>query len=186
MKKKSMKATSLRKLLTFLLVLLILAVGAGFYYGLEQIRAFSIEVAHTAADANASADAVEELQKLKQALAERETLVNKANQVFATEANYQSQALKDVQKYAANLGLTISNTNFDIDENDPAAMTASGKPFSITLQSPLSYKKLLQLLDAIEGNVPKMQIVGIDISRPDKNDSDQVIAGDVKISIATR
>lgn len=184
--KKSMKASSLRKGLTFLLVLMILAAGAGFYYGLEQIRAFSIEVSHTAADANASAEAIDELQELKQALAERETLVNKANQVFATEANYQSQALKDVQKYASGLGLTISNTNFDVDEAATTPGGPVGKPFSITLQSPLSYSKLLKLLDAIEGNVPKMQIASIEVSRPDKNDNDQVKTGDVKIVIATR
>ena len=184
--KKTMKASSLRKGLTILLVFMILGAAAGFYYGLEQIRAFSIEVSHTAADANASADAIDELQKLKQALAERETLVDKANQVFATDANYQSQALKDIQKYASTLGLTISNTNFDIDEAATSPNSPLGKPFSITLQSPLSYTKLLQFLDAIEGNVPKMQIASIEVSRPDKNDSDQVKTGEVKIVIATR
>jgi hypothetical protein len=185
--KKTMKASSLRKGLTALLIIMILGAGAGFYYGLEQIRAFSIEVRHTAADANASADAIDELQKLKQALAERESLVAKANQVFATESNFQSQALKDIQKYASAIGLTISNTNFEVEKG--AITTPSsllGKPFSITVQSPVSYKKFLQLLDAIEGNVPKMQIASIEVSRPDKNDSDQVKTGNVKIVIATR
>ena len=184
--KKSMRASSLRKVLSTLLVLLILAAAGGFYFGMEQIRAFTVEVSHTAADANASSETIDELQKLKQALAQSETLVAKANQVFTTEDNYQSQALKDVQKYASVAGITISHTNFDTAPSSDSSTINTGKTFAITLASPLSYKKLLQFLDAIEGNVPKMQVDSIEISRPDKNDSDQVITGEVKIVIATR
>lgn len=185
--KKSMKATSLRSLLTVLLIVMIIGAGAGFYYGLEQVRAFSVEVSHTAADANASANAVDELQKLKQALAERETLVNKANQLFTTDASYQSQALKDVQKYASNIGLTILNTNFESPPAESATPTTAGtKSFSITLQSPLSYKKLLLLLDSIEGNLPKMQVSSIEVSRPAEPNADQVTSGAIIILISTR
>jgi hypothetical protein len=184
--KKSMKAASLRSFLTVMLVIMILGAGAGFYYGLQQVRAFSVEVAHTAADANASSDAIGELQKLKQALAERETLVTKANQLFSTETDYQSQALKDVQKYASTIGLTISSTSFDIPDDTTTPSASPGKAFKITLQSPLSYTKLLQLLDAIEGNLPKMQVNSVTISRPDTNSNDLVITGDIQIVISTR
>lgn len=186
--KKGLKASSLRIILVLLLVLMILGAGAGFYYGIQQVRSMVIEVNHTSADANASANSVDELRKLKQALADSETLVNKANQLFATDANYQTQALKDVQKYAAQAGLTIANTNFNLEAGDTPQVsdTEGGKAFSISLQTPLSYKKLLQFLDAIEGNLPKMQVVGIDVSRPDASDADKVITGDVKIVISTR
>lgn len=185
--KKSMKATSTRNLLTFLLILLIAAVGSGFYYGLQQVRAFSVEVSHTTADANASDSQVTELQKLKQTLAESETLVNKANQVFSTEASYQSQGLKDIQKYAASAGLTISNTNFETQDTVGANVAGNkSHTFIITLQSPVSYQKLIQFLDAVEGNLPKMQIAGIKLERPAGGNASTVAVGDITIAISTR
>jgi hypothetical protein len=184
--KKTMKATSLRSFLTVLLVIMIGLAGVGFYFGLQQVRALSVDVSHTAADANASGAAIDEFQKLKQALAERETLVNKANQLFTTEQNYQSQALKDVQKYASAAGLTVSNTNFDAPAETEGSSTLPGKTFVITIQSPASYKKLIQFLNAIEGNLPKMQVASIEISRPNPNDADNVTIGEVRIAISTR
>jgi hypothetical protein len=183
--KKTMKATSMRSFLTVLLVIMLALAGLGFYFGLQQIRALSVDVSHTAADANASGAAIDEFQKLKHALAERETLVNKANQLFTTETDYQSQALKDVQKYASAAGLTVSNTNFDAPVDEANASTL-GKTFIITLQSPVAYSQLIQFLDAIEGNLPKMQIASIELSRPDPNNPDRVTTGDIKIAISTR
>ena len=184
--KKVLNATSMRSFLTVLLVVMLIGAGAGFYWGLQQVRTFSVGVSHTAADANASGDAIGELQELKQALAERETLINKANQLFTTNDNYQSQALKDVQKYARTAGLTISNTNFDAPTDEANPASASEKTFVITIQSPVSYRKLIQFLDAIEGNLPKMQITLIELSHPNPNNADQVATGDVKIAISTR
>lgn len=183
MKKSSMKATSIRKLLTFLLVLIILGAAAGFYYGLTMVRSFSTEVSHKIADADASGNNIGKLQKLKQALTESESLVSKANKIFATDANYQSQALTDVQKYASNFGLTISSTNFD---KTSTAATNTDHTFTVTLQSPTSYQKLLQFLNAVEGNLPKMQVSSISLSRPTTGSATDVTTGDITIVISTR
>jgi len=181
-KSGGMKATSIRGLLSFVIVVLILGIAGGFYLGLEKVREFSISVNHTVADADASGGSVDELQKLKQALAQSETLVNKANLVFATEANYQSQALKDVQKYASTFGVTIKNTDFG-----GATSTVGARSFVITLQSPVDYNKLLQFLDAIEGNLPKMQIASISLSRPTTGDLNKTVeTGTITIGISTR
>jgi hypothetical protein len=186
---KRMKASSLRKVLTALMILLILAIGAGFYYGLEQVKAYAVEVSHTVIDADASGQNIGKLQALKKALADSESLVAKANKLFTTDANYQSQGLKDVQKYASDFGLTISNTNFDAPV--PAAgatppTVAAGHSFVITLQSPVSYIQLLKFLDAIEGNLPKMQINSISLERPTSGKADQVSVGDITIVVSTR
>jgi len=184
--KNSMKATSVRKLLTALIVLLILAAAGGFYYGVQQVKSLATEVNHTTADAAASDTNVQKLQELKQSLAQSETLVNKANKLFSTNDNYQSQSLKDVQKYASSFGLTISNTNFEPQVNETGAAPTTGTTFAITLQAPVSYKSLLQFLDAIEGNLPKMQIASITLNRPTSAGADGVIVGDINLTVATR
>ncbi|MEO6109659.1 MAG: hypothetical protein ABIP50_01445 [Candidatus Saccharimonadales bacterium] len=188
MKKDGMKATSIRSLLTFVIVILILAMAGGFYLGLGKVRTTALDVSHTAADANASGKQIDELQKLKLVLTQSQGLVDKANALFSTPASYQSQALKDVQKYASQSGVTISNTNFDLKEDtkDTPTVTNTSKPFSITLKSPVSYTKLLSFLDDIEGNLPKMQVTSIDLSRPTTTGSDNVITGDIKIVVSTR
>lgn len=185
--KKQMKATSVRKLLTTLIVLLILLGAGGFYLGLQQVKSVAITASHTSADATASAQNVKNLQQLKESLAESGSLVNKANQLFSTDASYQSQALKDIQKYASVSGLTISNTNFDPSSGAGAAgIIGSGHTFVISLQSPVDYKKLLQFLNAVEGNLPKMQIISLDLSRPTSGSNGQVAIGNTTIEISTR
>ncbi len=181
-KSKGMKATSVRGLLSFMIVVLILGIAGGFYLGLQKVREFSIDVNHTVADSEASGSSIDELQKLKQALAQSETLVNKANLVFATEANYQSQALKDVQKYASTFGITIKNTDFG-----DASSTVGARNFVITLQSPVEYSKLLQFLDAIENNLPKMQVASVSLNRPTTGDANKAVdTGTITIGISTR
>ncbi len=185
MKKTGMKATSLRSLLTFLIVILIAGTVVGFYLGLQLVREASVEVSHTAQDAQASGKAIDELQQLKVTLTQSQALVTKANQLFTTSTGYQAQALKDVQKYASETGVTISKTNFDTGANDPNLST-NAKPFSITLQSPVSYSKLINFLDAIEGNLPKMQVTSMELTRPAAGGIDNVGIGDVKIVVSTR
>lgn len=183
--KKGMKATGLRSALTVFLVLLILVIGGGFYLGLQQVRSYAVEVSHTIADSEASANIVTQFQQLKQALTESETLVDKANRLFSTDATYQSQALKDVQKYASDIGLTISNTNFEVAQDAAVGGVGKGHSFEITVQSPVAFSKLLRFLDAIEGNLPKMQIAGITVSRIVTGGTDVTVEG-VTIEISTR
>jgi len=186
MKKTGMKATSIRQLLTLVLVLVIAAGVGGFYYGLQQVKAFAVDVSHTSEDANASGKNIEELQQLKQALAEREALVAKAEKVFATEENYQSQALTDVQRYASKYGLTLTNTDFEVDAPEGSLTTGSGHVFAITIQSPVAYDKLLQFLDAVEGNAPKMQIASLKLGRTTAGGANTVQVEDIKLTISTR
>lgn len=183
MKKSGMKASSLKKVLIALLVMIVLASVAGFYYGLQILQAYAVEVSHTVADADASGKSVQKLQELKKSLAERETLVAKADKIFATESNYQSQALTDVQRYAAQAGLTISNTNFDAPAD--GGLVSTNRSFVITLQSPVSYSKFLQFLNSIEGNLPKMQVSSINLSRA-AGGVDDVTTGEIKLTISVR
>lgn len=184
MKNEGIKASSIRKLLSALMVLLILGAAAGFYFGIEQVREVSVDVSHTVADADASGKQIEKLQQLKSALAQRQALVDKASQLFATEGNYQSQALTDIQKYANTYGLTVSKTNFGTGTDTQSGVT--GHPVTVTLQSPVPYNKFIQFLDAIEGNLPKMQITNVELGHTSDGGPNDFTTKDIKITISTR
>lgn len=178
--KKSFTPQSLRTILFVALSLIILG-GAGlFYLGLEDIRNYAVEVNHTVADAKASGTQVQELQSLKSQLTQSEQLITKANQMFATPANYQSQAISDLQKYAAISGVSITKTSFDADAAGPT------RTMTVSLRSPVSYTGLIRFLDGIEGNLPKMQVSSINLSHVNGRGADVVNVDDIKLTIAVR
>ena len=184
----TLKAVATRNFLAFFMVVVVLGATAGFYFGLQMIKDYAVEVSHTVADSSASGESIEQLSELKQELAEREPLVAKANQLFSNEANYQAQGLKDIQKYASITGVNITNTEFSKSEGPaptPPSSSAGGSAV-ITIQSPVSYAKLLAFIDALEGNLPKLQITGINISRPTSVSSDLVTTDKITITVAIR
>jgi hypothetical protein len=206
MKKDSAKkitATATRTVLALTLVVVIIGSVAGFYFGLQIIKGYALQVAHTVADSSVSDKNFGQLGQLKQQLASGQILVAKADALFSTPATYQTQALKDISKYAAVSGITISS----IDSAKPLTATASpavgpvatpattvaapatpAADYSevITIQSPVSYVKFLQFLDAIEGNLPKMQITGISVGRPKVVSGDQITTDKITITVSVR
>jgi len=181
---KKLTATSVRNVLAVLLVLIIIGSATAFYFGLQIIKSYSLEVARTSADASASAESITQLSGLKQQLADGEVLVNKANKLFATPATYQSQALKDINLYASQTGVKISS----IESAEPAITGTEPTNSSeiITVESPVSYASLLAFINSTEGNLPKMQITGISIERPVAVSGDQIITGKITITVSTR
>lgn len=183
-KPATFNATTTRNILAAVLVLIVLGAAAGFYFGLQMVREYSVEVSHAVTDSKASGSSITELSQLKQQLASGQALVAKSDQLFSTSSTYQTQALKDVSKYAAQSGVTISS----IDSAQPAAGSNVADTYSevITIQSPVSYAKFLNFLDAIEGNLPKMQITGITIGRPTNGTGDQIMTDKITITVAVR
>jgi len=180
MASQAFKPQSLRAVLVVVLIIVI-AGGLGlFYLGLNEVRTFAIEVNHSVADAEASNGQVQALQRLKGQLAQSETLIGKANQMFATPANYQNQAITDTRNYAAASGLSIAKIDFE------PLVPGVNPTMTVSLKAPVSYNKLIHFLDNIEGNIPKMQVSSIGISHVNGGRSDSVTVDDIKIMIATR
>lgn len=188
-KSKKLQATTTRNILAATLVIVIIGSATGFYFGLQFIKSYALEVTHAVADSHASGQNIKELSQLKKQLAAGQGLVAKANELFSTPATYQTQALKDISKYAGEAGVTVSS----IDSAAPntttgagAATTAPNYSETITIQSPVSYAKFLQFLAAIEGNLPKMQITGITIGRPAVQSGDQITTDKITVTVSTR
>ena len=177
--KKTFKPQNLRSLLVTLLILIVLAGGGLFYLGINYVQEYAVEVNHRLLDAEASGKQIESLQALKAQLSESNSLVEKANALFSTPANYQTQALTDIKNYADAAGVSVGSTTFADAGSGTYAVT-------VTLKQPMSYSKLIHFLDAIESNLPKMQVTSIALGRVDGGEADSVKAGEIKIDISVR
>lgn len=177
--KKQFKPQDLRTLLAVLLILVLAGGAAGYYFGIGVIRDYAIKVNHRLADADASGKQIEELQLLKQQLAQSNSLVSKANALFSAPATYQSQVLTDLKSYVDAAGLTMTNTNFE-----DATQTGSYS-ITINLQQPVSYNGLIAFLHNVEGNIPKLQVRSIALS-PSSDGVNTVRTGDIKIDVLVR
>ena len=178
--KKQFKPQNLRAIIATLLVILLLGGGAAFYWGLGVVREYAVEVSHRLADADASGKQIQELQTLKGQLAQSNTLIEKANQLFATPGSYQSRVLADLKSYADASGLSIANTSF----SDSAATGVYS--ITISLKQPVSYSGLIAFLNNVESNLPKLQVSSIALGQAGAGGADQVKTGDIKIDISVR
>ena len=180
MAKQAFKPQSLRAVLLVVLVL-VLAGGLGlFYLGLNEVRTFAVEVNHSIADAEASNGQVQALQSLRGQSTQSEALIAKANQMFATPENYQNQAITDTRNYAAAAGISIAKVDFD------TVVAGVNPTMTVSLKAPVPYAKLIQFLDNIESNIPKMQVSSIGITHVGGGNAGSVAVDDIKIMIATR
>ena len=176
---KSFSPQHLRSILSFLLVVTVLVGGALFYFGLDMVRTYAVSVNQRLEDANASDKQVGQLQVLKNQLAQSESLIAKADKMFATPDTYQSQSLSDIQNYANKAGIQIASTGFENSENGSYTVV-------VKLTNPTSYSKLVQFLALTESNLPKMQVSSIALKHIPNSDGDTVETGDIKINISVR
>lgn len=183
--KGELKATTVRSLLTALLVLTILGACAGFYAGLRQVREIAVDVTHASQDASAGNNQVEELQELQVQLEKTRTLVQKADTMFVPLADYQGQVLTDLRAYASASGISITNTEFG-DSDVASATTGETRPVTITFAQPLSYSGLLRFLQLTEGSLPKITVNGVTVSRPSDASGDQVNVAPITLRISVK
>lgn len=178
--KKQFRPQNLRTILAFLMVVIVVGGGAVFYWGVGLVREYAVSVEQRLADAKASEQQLRGLQTLKSQLAQSDSLVDKANQLFATPETYQQKALGDIKKYADAAGLDIANTSF----GDPA--TDGAYSIAVTLREPVAYSKLVKFLATMESNLPKLQVNSISLGRVEGGSGDSVKTGDIKINISVR
>jgi len=177
--KKQFKPQDLRTLLTVLFFIVLGGGAALFYLGNTFVGDYALEVNRRLADADASGKQIDELQTLKGQLTQSNSLVSKANKIFATPSNYQSYLFNDLKNYAAAAGLTIAKTSFD---NPSKTGTYS---ITIKLEQPVQYNRLIAFLNNIEGNIPKFQVSSIELG-PGSGGANTVSTGDIKVDVSVR
>jgi cytoskeletal protein RodZ len=194
MKKKPITAANLRIIL-FVIVFLMIGVGlVGFYLARKTIQSYAVSVSHSVADSEASADNVHTLQTIQKELTEQQSAVVKASEIAAPSSTYQNQVITDIDTYATLADVQVQNFGFSAPvagTTAPTTATAGGitSPTStviVTIGSPVAYTNLLEFIQEIENNLPKMQISSINISRSvSGSDSNLVTTDTLTIEVFT-
>lgn len=154
-----------------------LVCGAGAYYlGLGMVRDYSKEVNQRLVDAEASGSQLDKLQALKSQLAQSNLLINKADLLLAPADSHQAQVLSDLKRYADLSSVSIESTNFESKDGNYAV--------KVKLRSPAPYRNLISFLDLVEGNLPKMQVKNMSISR--SGNGGNVSVQEIKIGVSVR
>lgn len=162
-------AAKLRGLLT-LLFILVIAGGVGLYFlSLDRLKDYAAEVSNKVIDSEASSKQVQQLQTLESQLSQSDGLISKASDIFATEGNFQSQAVRDIRRYAQLTNLTVRTTTFNESTSAP-----NSRSFIVEIESPVPYQNFIRFLKGIENNIPKMEVSELKISRSASGASGQI------------
>jgi hypothetical protein len=181
MKKRQLTATALRLILT---ISLFATGGIGiavFSIADKTLKGTAVATSHSVADASASQNNLQNLQKLQQDLINKKDVVTRAASIVAESQSYeyQNQIINDLNDYAARAKLSITNITFNAaaaaggttaTPATPAPSTTivngvKSTSVSITLKNPVDYVSMLKFIKSIEQNLTKMQISSIALSQ---------------------
>ena len=137
---------------------------------------------------------IQSLQKTQAELEKYKDTAVRAQSIVSESASYQyqDQITRDLNNYAAQAGLAITGFTFDSTATaaapaapttgtatTPAAPSApaglNSKTVTIQLESSVPYKSLLTFMNMIEGNLTKMPIAKVTLSK--SSDNDENVAG---------
>jgi hypothetical protein len=194
--KKTMTPKTLQAILIASIIASIIIGAIGFSLIKQFLTSYSTQVSHAIGDSAASANNVETLQTIKKELVTQQSNELTATEVISPIGSYQSQVITDLSNYANLTGITIQNYTFVSAAAAVAAPVAavSGSPalslptqtVTITIASPVGYTSLLEFIRAIEGNLPKMILSNVVVSRATSGDADSVSTTSLTIAVFTR
>lgn len=179
-KSHSLTATQLRFILSISLFVIALIGGGGFFIVNSKLKDYAVEVSHVTADAEASRNNLQNLQKIQKQLADSQAIVQKASSIVAESQSYQyqDQIITDINNYATKAGVAIIDINFSSGQASatppagaapapvtPAPSGVKSTSVAITLKNPVNYTNLLTFIKSIEQNLTKMQVSRINLSR---------------------
>ena len=206
------------KLRIILSICMLLLIGAGvglFTVGYKVIADYSAAARTTAAQAQASNTTLQDLKKTEAQLEANAETVARASQIVAESKSYvyQDQIIRDINNFATNSGITVTNITFadavvtptsvsapaagttpPITTGTPAAGAATTAPAgvksmtaTVTLKNPVSFTSMLKFIRSIEGGLFKMRISQVTLSRAsDSSNKDEVTSDALTIEVYVR
>ena len=203
MKNKKINASSFRLIMTVMLFVIAAIIVAVVMFSQSKLNELALNVNQISGDAEKSKLGLQSLKNMDKELESKKEIVEKASNIVAQskQYQYQDQIIKDINAYASSAGLKISNFSFTDTkvpsttpgtgtQNSPSAPVANEPEglkstyTTITINSPIEYKNLLQFIHSIEKNLTKMQISRINMSRGEE--IDQVNVEPIEIRVYTK
>ena len=201
MKSTAINAQLLRYILLALLLVILLAAGAGFYFTHGQLLAYAKETSELNAKADMSEQNIRSLRQIQTYLDSHKTDVTNAEEIVAESKlyRYQDEIIKDISAMAAQSDIPLQQFDFEDGVSPsaapatpgaaaaPAAAAASAPGIksttvSVTIAGPVNYRKLLSFIQRIEQNRFKMQIASIGLT-VDPKSKENVTSDSFKIEV---
>lgn len=202
MKKLSLSATGLKRLLLASIALLIVLGVALFIVASGMLKTSANETTKRSIDAKISRNDVDRLRELKDKLELEREVVQRAELIVAETKfyQYQDQIVNDITAYGERAGVSILGFDFTANAAAPAAPTgtpASPPPAAagskvgvksiqaaITVASPTNYRDFIEFIKAIEQNLTKMQIKSVTLTPAE--DQTQIANPSISLEVYVR
>lgn len=184
MKKKQLTATSLRAILSVGIILIVAICVGVFIVANNKLKEVAIDVSRASIDADASRNNLQALKTIQAELEQQKETIERTRSIVADSQSYQyqNQIISDLNNYAQQAGLTITNLDFGATTTGgtstpaptpgatatpgatPAPAGVKSTSVSVTLSNPIEYKTLLNFIRLIEQNLTKMQVSKVGLS----------------------
>lgn len=187
-----MTATRLQLILSVVMILIVVATSAGFWFIQRNLREYASAISVLNANANSGDQNLKTLNGLQARLDAERMAIDGAHALVADQATYADQVIADLTRIAAAAGVRITSFEFVEDVAAPTApaagttatLPAAGatpispaapagvvkKTVSVSIESPLSYSELMKFLSGIETNPLKMQIPSVTMTKGENTD----------------
>lgn len=192
-----MNAVKLRALLLSCIILVLGATVALIYFASVYLQSETTTTIHSKIDAELSRQDVDKLKTLEKVLNTNAASIQKADQIVSEskQYEYQDQIVNDINAYAAKTGVKVTGYDFGTTATTTAPTTATPVTptvsgiktlnVTLTLESPMPFDNYLRFVKAIENNLTKMQVSGINIT-PDDKDSSKIANPSVILIVYVR
>lgn len=204
---QTQKATSLRLLLLIgLTVVLLLQIGL---VAMSQtlLTNYSHQVASAVSVSSSDAKTLSDLESVNRLLQDQAETVEKARGITADKSNtyaYQNKIINDITTYSRQSGLSIVGWSFSDNEavapaSTPANAQTSAAPagqssvpagvtpvtVTVNLGPGTTYESLYTFLQLLEGNLLRMEVQGLNLSRPAEGPGDSQDSSTISLSTLT-
>lgn len=177
-----MSAIQLRNILLGGIGLMIVLIGVTIYYASTLLQVEATKSVHAKIDAELVAADLDRLKNLEKVLERNQNSVQKAAQIVSDTKlyQYQDQIIKDIDSYANKTGVQVTVYDFGATDK-PTTSSGAQQPtipgvktitVKLTLKSPLPFDNYLRFIKAIEQNLTKMQVSGVNLSPDEDNKND--------------
>lgn len=169
MKKSQMKPSILKTMMIVVITIIIVVLVGGFYFAQIWLSDMSISLNTTSSSNQVTSQTnSQSTSQLQNDVSSQKIASDKAANMVVSQQKYLDQIKNDLNKYASDTSVTISNYKATTaQETSPLVTPISGvQPnfVSVSLKNPVIYTNLIKFMKAIETNVPKMKLSGINIT----------------------
>ena len=158
MKTKNLKASALNTVLAISASVTLIILVGGFYFAQNSLRDYAAQINGTGANKTNQ----QTLKQIEDEITATKANSEKINSILASNQTYQTTIENDLKVYATANGIKIANLNLSpTGITGPLVGGVRSNFITITLSNPVSINNLLRFMQAIDTNLPKMQITSL-------------------------